>query len=272
MGSRTAIGPRDKRRRIVYTIAMRQQRLPVIANERLRPALYRLALGAPGWTVSPGQFLHVLCRDPEAHTPFLRRALPVHRFGADQVELLVRPAEPGHAWLARRRPEELLDVIGPLGRGFALPATPGHLLLLGHALGIAPLVGLADQALAQGWAVTLLTTATRPADAYPAALLPPLVEYHVVPAEAGPLAPLSPAVLLWADLLVAAVPGTAWPDLRQRIEAARGGLTPGFAQVWADVPIACGQGRCQGCALETRQGWRLVCSDGPVFDLVEVTG
>ncbi len=251
---------------------MKSHRLSVVTNQRLRPALYRLALSAPGWTVSPGQFLHVLCRDSEAHTPFLRRALPVHRLDSERLELLVRPDEPGHAWLARRRPGDLVDVWGPLGRGFELPATPGHLLLLGYGLGIAPLVGLADQALARGWAVTLLASAPRPADAYPAALLPPLVEYHVASVDAGPLAPLSPAALTWADLLVAAVPNAAWSELRQRIEAARAGLAPGFAQVWADVPLACGMGRCQGCALETRRGWRLACSDGPAFDLMEVTG
>lgn len=255
-------------------MSMKRQRLLVVDNQRLRPALHRLSLSAPDLVTAPGQFLHVLCREPEAFSPFLRRAIPLHRFGADRVDLLVRPDEPGHAWLTRRRSGDTLDALGPLGRGFALPdalGAPGHLLLLGHGQGVAPLVGLLDQALDRGWAVTLLITATRPADAYPAALLPPAVEYQVASADAGPLTLLSSEALAWADLLVAAIPNAAWSILRQRIEMVRTALSPGFAQVWANVPIACGVGRCGACTMETRRGQRRACTDGPVFDLAEVT-
>lgn len=250
---------------------MKQQQVLVIDNQRLRPALHRLSLGIPGPAATPGQFLHVLCREPEAYSPFLRRAIPLHRLGSDRVDLLVRPDEPGLAWLARRQPGDTLDVMGPLGRGFALPDTPGHLLLLGVGPGMASLVGLADQALDRGWAVTLLTVATRPTDAYPAGLLPPAVEYQVAPVDAGPLAPLTPDVLAWADFLAAVVPSTTWSLLRQRVEAARVILSPGFAQVWGDAHMACGMGRCGACGVDTRAGWRWTCTDGPVFDLTEVT-
>lgn len=250
---------------------MKRQRLLVVDNQRLCPALHCLSLNAPDLVAAPGQFLQVLCREPEAFSPFLRRAIPLHRLSTDRVDLLVRPDEPGRAWLTRRRPGDTLDVLGPLGRGFTLPDTPGHLLLLAHGHGVAPLVGLLDQALDRGWAVTLLATATRPADAYPAALLSPAVEYQMASADAGPLTLLSSEALAWADLLVAAIPSAVWADLRQRIETARAALSPGFAQVWADIPLACGVGRCRACAMETRRGQRQACTDGPVFDLAEVT-
>ncbi|MGB9632969.1 MAG: hypothetical protein ACPL8I_06560 [Chloroflexaceae bacterium] len=31
--------------------------------------------------------------------------------------------------------------------------------------------------------------------------------------------------------------------------------------------MPCGVGACQGCLVETRDGARLGCKDGPVFDL-----
>ncbi|MBI4235798.1 MAG: dihydroorotate dehydrogenase electron transfer subunit, partial [Chloroflexi bacterium] len=34
--------------------------------------------------------------------------------------------------------------------------------------------------------------------------------------------------------------------------------------------MGCGFGVCQGCAVATRQGVRLVCLHGPAFDLDEV--
>jgi dihydroorotate dehydrogenase electron transfer subunit len=34
--------------------------------------------------------------------------------------------------------------------------------------------------------------------------------------------------------------------------------------------MACGVGACRGCVVDTRSGYRCVCSDGPVFDTSEL--
>ena len=34
--------------------------------------------------------------------------------------------------------------------------------------------------------------------------------------------------------------------------------------------MACGVGVCLGCAVETKQGFKMVCSDGPVFYLEQI--
>jgi dihydroorotate dehydrogenase electron transfer subunit len=50
-----------------------------------------------------------------------------------------------------------------------------------------------------------------------------------------------------------------------RIEAGRR-----FAQALVVPPMPCGVGACQGCAVEVARGTKLVCIDGPVFDLLEL--
>ena len=42
------------------------------------------------------------------------------------------------------------------------------------------------------------------------------------------------------------------------------------AQVSLDAYMACGIGACLGCAIETLDGYKLVCKDGPVFDAHEI--
>ncbi|MFH1837023.1 MAG: hypothetical protein ABH862_02755, partial [Candidatus Omnitrophota bacterium] len=42
------------------------------------------------------------------------------------------------------------------------------------------------------------------------------------------------------------------------------------AQVSLDEYMACGIGVCQGCAIKTKSGYKLVCKDGPVFDAGEI--
>jgi len=34
--------------------------------------------------------------------------------------------------------------------------------------------------------------------------------------------------------------------------------------------MACGIGACLGCAIETREGLKRVCTDGPIFELKEL--
>jgi NAD(P)H-flavin reductase len=45
------------------------------------------------------------------------------------------------------------------------------------------------------------------------------------------------------------------------------------AQLALEAPMACGFGACYGCVVETVDGYKRVCVDGPVFDGAElVTG
>ncbi len=37
-------------------------------------------------------------------------------------------------------------------------------------------------------------------------------------------------------------------------------------EVSLEEVMACGTGACRGCVVETTDGYRTVCSDGPVFD------
>jgi len=40
-------------------------------------------------------------------------------------------------------------------------------------------------------------------------------------------------------------------------------------QVLLEEGMGCGTGICYGCAVETKRGMRLVCKDGPMFELRE---
>jgi NAD(P)H-flavin reductase len=51
------------------------------------------------------------------------------------------------------------------------------------------------------------------------------------------------------------------PEAKQKVE------------VMLDTPLVCGNiARCGACAVETTKGWRLACTDGPVFKLEEISG
>jgi dihydroorotate dehydrogenase electron transfer subunit len=71
----------------------------------------------------------------------------------------------------------------------------------------------------------------------------------------------------WADQICAGLPEEQLRPLADAVRAGRMRWQPGFAQVALAGAMPCGVGSCLACLVETRDGWRTRCKDGPVFDL-----
>jgi dihydroorotate dehydrogenase electron transfer subunit len=110
----------------------------------------------------PGHFVEVAV---EAAGTLLRRPLSVARAestagGMGTVELVVGPDGPGSAWLAEVGVGASLDIVGPLGRPFPLPARPASCLLVGGGYGAAPLHFLTEVLVPAGHRVDLIVGAS----------------------------------------------------------------------------------------------------------------
>lgn len=133
---------------------------------------------------------------------------------------------------------------------------------------LASLPLLAQRAIEQELAVTLLCHFASEAEIYPPALLSPEIEYHVTTPQSGakPLLELVGDYLAWADTVYCAVSLATAHALYERYEGLR---HTHIAQCLVTSPFACAGGVCLTCALDTRAGSKLVCRDGPVFRLGE---
>nr|MDQ3611320.1 dihydroorotate dehydrogenase electron transfer subunit [Actinomycetota bacterium] len=95
----------------------------------------------------PGHFLAVQVGGPES-SMLLRRAFAIYDvkdrgvYGGT-VEFVFAVHGKGTAWLSGRRPQDKLDVVGPLGKPFRLPTTGVNATLVGGGYGSAPLLPLA---------------------------------------------------------------------------------------------------------------------------------
>jgi dihydroorotate dehydrogenase electron transfer subunit len=104
---------------------------------------------APGMAelTKPGHFLAIQVGGPES-SMLLRRAFAIYEvkergvYGGT-VEFVFSVHGKGTAWLAARRPQDKLDIVGPLGKPFRLPAQPVTATLVGGGYGSAPLLPLA---------------------------------------------------------------------------------------------------------------------------------
>ncbi|MFH1449996.1 MAG: dihydroorotate dehydrogenase electron transfer subunit [bacterium] len=128
---------------------MHHKKIKILANIEIAPAYYRMIL--KDLEISnealPGQFIHVRVSD-DLH-PLLRRPFSLYRISKEDqfIEILYQIVGQGTLLLSKKRRDEYLDVIGPIGRGFWLEKPTQEALLVAGGVGIAPLFALAEKLL-----------------------------------------------------------------------------------------------------------------------------
>ncbi|MDQ3657102.1 MAG: dihydroorotate dehydrogenase electron transfer subunit [Chloroflexota bacterium] len=223
-----------------------------------------------------GRFFEILCRLDRFYDPLLRRPYSVFTANPEAgiLTFLVRPYGRGSIWLAARAVGDQVDVLGPLGNTYDIAPKSSNVLMVAGGVGVAPLVMLAEEAVATGRHVAFLMGADDVAGLLSPAYLPQSVEY-VVATENGSrghlgfITDLVPEYVAWSDQIFACGPEPMYRSLRATLAAA--GAQPRLPiQISMEQNMACGLGACLGCVVETRRGMRTSCVEGPVFDLEDV--
>ncbi len=255
---------------------MKLETARVLSHQQLYQDTFLMWLSCPPVArgASPGRFLMIHCAD--GYDPLLPRPMSFHRFretgGERQFAILYDVRGRGTAWLSGRQAGDHLTVFGPLGKGFAVNPRVQNLLLVAGGLGVAAVAALIDEAIGRGKAVTLLHGARTEAKLYPLELLPEEVEVLSATDDGsaghrGPITDLLADHLPWADQVFACGPNAMFGSMSEVLRESRSGKP---VQALLEERMGCGTGVCYGCAVFAGRGVRLVCRDGPRFELREV--
>jgi dihydroorotate dehydrogenase electron transfer subunit len=221
----------------------------------------------------PGQF--VMVRPSfRVFDPLLPRPFAVLSANHDRFSLLFEVVGKGTELLSYLEVGDVVEVLGPLGRGFSLDAPFGILLAGGR--GLVPLVFLAREFEKRGIPFSFFLGVRKRKDLALLRLLEDLprvlwsCEEAVSGGFCGTVLDLVGKCLeraLWRGARIYACGpegmlrelATVFPGKEEDIEVA------------LEARMGCGFGVCLGCAIPRRGGgyWH-VCSDGPVFRLSEV--
>ena len=244
---------------------------------------YSMTVVAPGIAehTRPGQFVGIAVGG-EHGGMLLRRAFSIYSvretgvYGGT-VEFIFSVTGRGTAWLAAQRPYDPIDIVGPLGRPFALPREPANCVLVGGGYGSAPLFLLADALRTRGCridAVLGASTGDRLFGALDAKRMAASVAFTTDDGsygEKGLVSDVLPEVIerVHADVVYACGP-MAMLDAVQRVASASYGGAGIPTQLSVEESMACGVGVCMTCVLPvmgTDDKTRMVrsCIDGPVF-------
>lgn len=255
---------------------MWQQELgTIVINKQVMTDHYKMVITAPkiAKKSEAGQFLHV--QVSKNLDPLLRR--PISIFHVDEnrgtVTILYRVAGRGTALLAEKSTGELLDILGPLGKGFQLPAVSSDVLIVGGGIGLAPLNLLIDKLITANNQVKLIAGLRN------SEYLPLTKEFTqqklniIITTDDGSYGEKGFVTNIFErelasnkyKMIYACGPE---PMLAKVAQLANELEIP--CQVSLEKTMACGVGACLGCTCTTvnKEGqlnYSHVCKDGPVF-------
>jgi len=251
-----------------------QNKYKVVVNESLCPQYWRMVFDAPklAAAVKPGQFVHIRT-DEEGLQPFFRRPFSVYR-AQKYVEIFYAVVGRGTKLLARKVKGDSLDVLGPLGTPFVDPPEGiKQVVMIAGGIGVAPMLILSDVLKKKKCELILLYGARSREFVYPMKEFKDSGVKVLIATEDGSVGVKGRVSVLFDK--IEKNPGKTFiytcgpnPMLKAvQAFAAKHGL---LGQVACEEIMACGLGACLGCAIETKNGYKTVCHDGPAFNLDEV--
>ena len=259
-----------------------QQDASVLWNLRIRDGYFRigLAIGQGYAAAVPGQF--VMLQVGSGKDPLLRRPFSIFRLigppgHPEGIEILYQVVGRGTERVSQVMPDQVLNVLGPLGRGFAVNANHRCIYLAAGGIGVAPIRFLADFLIERGFS-------------------PQMCHVFIGAQNRDDLLCQDDFIKLGMAVTLTTDDGTAGDQclVTDPLESAIGARRPdiiyacgpvgmlvcltGIAQKYQvpcqisiEAMMACGIGACLGCAVAPSgpgpaDRYLHVCVDGPVFD------
>jgi len=240
--------------------------------KKIKKDVYLLVFSSPylAKKAKPGNFLHL-----KVNSVILRRPFSIHRIDKNDVSILFKVKGSGTTSLANYKEGNSLNIIGPLGNGFSHVSVKGQHIFIAGGIGVAPFMFLA-QKLKKAKKIVLLGAKTGK-DLLCEKEFKALKCKVSVATEDASKGKKGTAIKLLKDTL-------ATIDHRLPINLYVCGPKEMFLGVYKTIRkfsnikcqvsfeqfMGCGLGICCACTIDTKQGYKKVCKDGPVFNLSDI--
>ncbi len=236
-----------------------KENLIIKSNEKIARDTYELILsGSTEGSTRPGQFVQIAIPGV-----YLRRPISVCDYGENSLTLVYKTVGKGTELLSRMGEGERLELLTGLGNGFHIESAPEEVLLAGGGAGVPPLYRLAKDLIGMGKRVHVALGFNTACEAFYQEKFSALgAEVYACTTdgtcgEEGLVTSLISAHGLEHLYTFACGPLPMLKALSQMLKA--GG------QFSMEERMGCGFGACMGCTIETKNGYKRVCKDGPVF-------
>ena len=247
--------------------------LVILENVLIAKETYKMSLKAETMDfveLAPGNFINI--KIDKGGAPLLRR--PISIFDADEeqkvLKIIYKDLGYGTHLMTKLLPGDILNVLGPLGTGFPIENTPDAALLVGGGVGIPPLYELGKRLRDKGTKVTSVLGFRDAQSMFCLEEFRTLGDVYVSTEDGsfGQKGFVTDAITSHEpdfDTIYACGPKV----MLKALDDAYKGKKEGYLSF--EERMACGIGACYACMIDTKDGLKRVCKDGPVFKLGEMT-
>ena len=249
----------------------------IINRNALSKDIFSLVLSAPeiAAAASPGNFVEIKVSHDTA--PLLRRPFSIGNVvDGNGIEIVYKTVGIGTEMLSRKNLGDAVSIIGPLGNHFKTDKA-GAALLVAGGIGLPPIMYLAGELKKEGKPFGIVFGARSEADIIYRDELEELTRDVIFVTEDGSKGEKGLVTTYMPKMI------SSLRKSHENVEAFSCGPTPMLkavaaccaqngieAQVSLETYMACGFGACMGCIVDTIDGYKRVCKEGPVFDAKKV--
>ena len=239
---------------------MKQLTFEIQSNEQIAKNVYRMQLGGDTTGILPGQFVNIRVADQ-----FLRRPISVCNIADGILTIIYKVVGVGTEAMSHLPVGTQLDVLTVLGNGYDLSKAGDKPLLVGGGVGVPPMYMLARQLREMGKAVRVILGFNTKEEVFYEEEFRSLgceVVVTTVDGSHGIKGFVTNALDGKQSYYYTCGP---LPMIKALLQAAG---TNG--EVSMEERMGCGFGACMGCTIQTTQGPKRVCKEGPVFPAEEL--
>ena len=243
---------------------MKQSIFTIRSNEALTGVVYKMVLdGDTSAITNCGQFVDL--RLPEK---YLRRPISVCDYDAETLTLIYKVVGSGTEIMASLPAGTKLDVLTGLGNGYDTTLSGDRPVLVGGGVGVPPMFNLCKKLMAEGKRPQVVLGFNTGAEIFLAEDFKVLgAEVYIATAD-GSVGTKGFVTDVIKNLNYTHFYSCGPMPMFKAMETVM--TTSG--QYSFEERMGCGFGACMGCTIQTKNGYKRVCKDGPVFLREEVFG
>ena len=234
----------------------------ILENNIIAKDTYSMVLKGHSSWCKPGQFINI-----SVDNSYLKRPISICDYSENTLTLIYKVVGTGTKTLSNKKPKEIIEALIDLGNGFNI-IDDKQALVVGGGVGVPPLYALSKNLKENNIDLTIVLGFTSINDAFYIDKFKELTDKVYVCTNDGSLSEkgfVSDMMIKYDLLNIPYYTCGPTPMLKavHSISKAKGLLS-------LEERMGCGFGACMGCSHKTKDGYKRVCKEGPVFTSEEI--
>ncbi len=230
----------------------------ILSNDNIAKDVFKMALeGNTSFITRAGQFVNIEIKDF-----YLRRPISICDFDDKTFTIIYKTFGQGTEKMSEMKPGEELDILTGLGNGFNLNCKTDNPVIIGGGVGTPPMYRLCKDLISKGKKPTVILGFGSKEDVFYEKEFKDLgvdVYISTVDGSEGTKGFVTDVMKNLSEIpyFYACGPMVMLKAICNATEAE--------GQVSLEERMGCGFGACMGCTIQTKNGSKRVCKEGPVF-------